>query len=137
VRAANKAVASCIVNKAGASKAIAGISIAVAMANREERVTDIAKNDAALEVKAGQMCDEDVKLDSDEAVVSDLGEVPEEVVAVLIKLHGGNGALRAFTQPLINVVTGPEKSRGYIIVNVSGLDTRIFGSPSLRYFRRR
>lgn len=109
------------------------------MATREERVDDIAKDDQALEEKAGEMCNEDLELEPSEAVVKDLAQVPKSVVAVLIKVHGGNGALWVFSHPLIKVLTGPEQGSGYIIVNVSGESTRIFGSPSLRYFlpRRR
>ncbi|KFY36159.1 hypothetical protein V494_05261 [Pseudogymnoascus sp. VKM F-4513 (FW-928)] len=85
----------------------------------------------------GSVCNEDLELDPGEAAVQDLAQVPKSVAAVLIRVDGGNGALRVFSHPLINVLTGPDHGGGHIIVNVSGEDTRIFGSPSLRYFRRR
>jgi hypothetical protein len=52
--------------------------------------------------------------------VEDLAQVPKSVAAVLIRVHGGSGALMVFSHPLINVLTGLEQGRGYIIVVVSG-----------------
>jgi len=69
--------------------------------------------------------------------VKDLDDVPQSVVAVLIKVHGKSGAFRVFSTPMFNIETGPEYSEKWIIVKVSGKGTMIFGSPSLRYFRRR
>ena len=52
--------------------------------------------------------------------------------------HGAAGAVRVFSNPVTNVVTGPTEEAGFVIVAIkSSEDCRLFGNPSMRYFRRR
>jgi hypothetical protein len=64
--------------------------------------------------------------------------VEASVRAILIKIHGGGGAVRVFGNRVRNVVTGPDEITGFkIIILNSGETCRLLGSPTLRYFRRR
>lgn len=48
------------------------------------------------------------------------------------------GAVRVNSVPVMNVVTGPKQGTGFVIVVIpSGETYRLYGQPSVRYFRRR
>ena len=67
----------------------------------------------------------------------DFKMVDLSVRAILIKKHSAGGAVRVFSNPIRNVVTGPDKGTGFIIVIIGPSETcRLFSSPSIRYFRR-
>lgn len=101
-------------------------------------VNDIAHDDQKLQKKATQLSDEDVVLDPKETVGTDFGTVVSSVCAILVKKHGAVGAVRIFSNPITNVVTGPTQGTGFVIVvRKSDKNCRLFGNPSLRYFRRR
>ena len=78
-----------------------------------------------------------VVLDPKETTGTDLEMVDSSVCAVLVRIHGGGGAVRVNSVPVKNVVTGPNRGTGYVIVVIpSGETCRLYGKPSLRYFRR-
>jgi len=98
-------------------------------------VDDIAHDDGKLKEKATQLCDHDVGL-GPEIVGTDLETVDSSDCAILIKIHGGGGAVRVFSDEVVNVRTGPNQRSGYVIVVRKPREDCRFGSPSLRYFHR-
>ena len=108
-------------------------------------VDEIAHDDQKLKEKAtelvgfqGLQSGNEVVLDKETTVGTDFGTVDSSVCAILVKKHGAVGAVRVFSNPVTNVVTGPTQGTGFVIVvRKSGEDCRLFGNPSLRYFRRR
>jgi hypothetical protein len=116
-------------------------------------VDDIAQDDQKLEEKATELvrdpdpvgliillnaiqCGEDVTLDVNWTVGKDLESVDSTVRAILVKIHDGGGAVRVYSSPLQNVVTGG--GSGFVIVAIKSTEScRLFGSPSVRYFRGR
>ncbi|KAI9891859.1 MAG: hypothetical protein M1814_002244 [Vezdaea aestivalis] len=101
-------------------------------------VNDIAHDDQQLEEKARVLCDEDVVLDLQETMGKDFGTVETSVCAILVKKDGPWGAVRVFSEPVTNLVTGPTQGDGFAIVVIKpGQTCRLFGTPSMRYFRRR
>jgi len=102
------------------------------------RVDDIANNEQELEKKVTELCGYEVVLDANWTVGTDLEELDPSICAVLIMIHGLAGAVRVYSSPMQNVVTGPKRGRGYVIsVIKSGQTCNLFGTPSVRYFRRR
>ena len=80
----------------------------------------------------------DVVIDPQETVGTNFEMVPSSVCAVLVKIDGGGGAVRVNSVPVQNVVTGPKQGTGFVIVVIpSGETCRLYGQPSVRYFRRR
>ncbi len=64
--------------------------------------------------------------------------VDSSVCAILVKKHGAAGAVRVFSDPVTNVVTGPAQGTGFVIVVVKrGQECMFLKTPSVRYFRRR
>ena len=64
--------------------------------------------------------------------------VDSSVCAVLVRIHGGGGAVRVNSIPVKNIVTGLNGGTGFVIVVIPfGETCRLYGNPSLRYFRRR
>ncbi len=58
------------------------------------------------------------------------------VCAILVRKDGGAGAVTGGT--FDNVVTGPTQGTGSVIIVVkSGQSLMFYGTPSVRYFRRR
>ena len=77
-----------------------------------------------------------VKLELAEAVTKDPEVLDKEVVALLIKKNGGEGAVRIVDGTYIP--TGHAQEAGTIIVTrQSDQVCVLFGNPSVRYFRRR
>jgi len=100
-------------------------------------VDDIADNDQELEKKGSELCGYNVVLNPTWTVGADFEKLDASVCAVLVKIHGDGGAVRVYSSPMQNVVTGPKRGTGYIIVVIkSGETCRLFGTPSVRYFRR-
>jgi len=100
-------------------------------------VDDIADNDQELEKKGTELCGYDVVLDPTWTVGADFEKPDTSVCAVLIKIHGAGGAVRVYSSPMQNVVTGTKRGSGYIIVVIQSGETCMFlGQPSVRYFRR-
>ena len=76
-----------------------------------------------------------VKLEPTEAVTKDPQVLDKEVLALLIKKNGGEGAVRIIDGTYIP--TGHGQVAGTIIVTREPDQTCVlFGSPSVRYFRR-
>ncbi|OCL14012.1 hypothetical protein AOQ84DRAFT_359276 [Glonium stellatum] len=99
-------------------------------------VDDIAQDDHKLEEKATQLSGVDLVIDP-ETIGTDFEMVDSSVRAILVKKHSAGGAVRVFGNPIRNVVTGPNEGAGFVIVIVGPGETcRLFGSPSIRYFRR-
>lgn len=83
-------------------------------------------------------CGMEVTIDTQETVGRDFGTVDQSVCAILIKRDGTPGAVRIFGDVVTNVVTGPTQGDGYVVVlRKTGQSCRLFGSPSMRFFRRR
>jgi hypothetical protein len=62
--------------------------------------------------------------------------VDSSVCAILVRKDGGAGAVTGGT--FDNVVTGPTQGTGSVIIVVkSGQSLMFYGTPSVRYFRRR
>lgn len=60
------------------------------------------------------------------------------VYAMLVKKHGAAGAVRVFSDPVTNVVTGLIQGTGFVIIVIKpGQDCMFLKTPSVRYFRRR
>jgi hypothetical protein len=77
-------------------------------------------------------------IDKNETIGKPLELVDPSVRAILIKRHGGGGAVRVHGNAVRNVVTGPDKDIGFDIVIIgTGETCRLFGTPTVRYFRRR
>ena len=54
------------------------------------------------------------------------------VCAILVKKHSAGGAVRVFGSPIRNVVTGPNKSAGFIIIIVGSVEEcMLLGNPSV------
>jgi hypothetical protein len=115
-------------------------------------VNDIADDDQKLEKRASELvgkiqnsiryislntiqCEEPIKIGPETAGTS-LESVDPSVRAILVKIHGGGGAVRVFGDIIRNVVTGPKEPAGFVILVVRpGESCRLFGSPTVRYFR--
>ena len=58
------------------------------------------------------------------------------VCIILVKKYNANGAVRVFSNLIRNVVIGPDKGTGFVIVIIGPSKTcRLFSSPSIQYFR--
>jgi len=100
-------------------------------------VDDIAHDDERLKEKAIQLLGEDVILGPQETARTDPDVVDPSVLAVLVTKHGGDGAVRVIGDTVTNIRTGPQQELGFVIIVVgSGQTCILFGSPSVRYFRR-
>ena len=76
-------------------------------------------------------------LDSKETIGSDLEQVDSSICAVLVRRNGGAGAVRLYGSQVENIRTGPDQGSGLFVVVIGPGTCRFFGSPSVRYFRRR
>lgn len=80
---------------------------------------------------------DDLVLDKNETIGTTLELVDPSVRAILVKRHGGGGAVRVNGDAVRNVVTGPDENIGFDIVVIgTGETCRLFGTPTVRYFRR-
>lgn len=67
---------------------------------------------------------------------TDFEIVDSTVCAILVKKDGSRGAITGGT--FDNIVTGPTQGTGYVIIVLrSGRSCMFYGTPSVRYFRRR
>jgi hypothetical protein len=101
-------------------------------------VDTIAHDDSALERRVAELAEKDVVVDRSETIGRTFEQVDSSVCAILIKRHGGGGAVRVFGEgdEVKNVVTGPNESTGYVIVLIATAETcRFLGTPTVRYFR--
>ncbi|KAL8855457.1 MAG: hypothetical protein Q9178_007890 [Gyalolechia marmorata] len=99
-------------------------------------VSDIADDDQKLGEKASTSYGEDFILDPRETTGTDFESVDSAVCAILVKKDGGAGAVTSGT--FENVVTGPKQGTGHVIIVLkSGKNCMFYGTPSVRYFRRR
>lgn len=55
---------------------------------------------------------------------------------MLVKREGQEGAVRAYGEPMLNIVTGAAY-RGMVLISIGGRDCALLGKPSVRYFRTR
>lgn len=79
----------------------------------------------------------EVLIDGCETIGKTFEQVESSVCAILVKKHGGGGAVRVFGDAVQNVVTGPSESPGFVIVIVAPGETcRFLGTPTVRLFRR-
>lgn len=66
----------------------------------------------------------------------DLAILDSQVGAVLVRKHGGAGAISG--GPYQTILTGPTERAGYLLVIVKPGERCIFyGSPTIRYLRSR
>ena len=79
---------------------------------------------------------QDVALDS-EKVGENFEAVGPSVCAILLRKDSAWGAVRVYSNPIKNIVSGPNQGTGFVIVVIEpGQTCRIFGTPSVRYFHR-
>ena len=70
-----------------------------------------------------------------DVVTKDPEVLDSSILAVLVKVNGGEGAVRLSDGT--NVRTGANQDKGYVIVTVkSGQICVLLGHPSVRFFRR-
>ena len=70
-----------------------------------------------------------------ETIGPDFEIVDSTVCAIFVKKDGGAGAI---TGGIDNIVTRPKQGSGYVIIVLrSGRSCMFYGTPSVRYFRRR
>jgi len=104
-------------------------------------VDDIAYSDQLLEEEARKLTGQDVILDATETIGTDFQTVDPSIPAILVQKTSAGGAVRVTglgtPKEVPNVVTGPNYSGVVIVVVKSGQDCMFFGSPLVRYFRRR
>lgn len=80
----------------------------------------------------------DVVIDPQERVETNFEMMPSSVCAILVKIDDGEKAVRANFVPINNVVMSPKQETGFVIVVITSDETcRLYGQPSVRYFRRR
>lgn len=100
------------------------------------QVDTIANDEQKLKEKAEELCGEPVGIDT-EKIGKDLESVDSSVRAILVRKNGGGGAVRVYGSTIRNVLTGPTEGAGFVIVIIRNDETcRLFGNPSVRYFRR-
>lgn len=98
-------------------------------------VDDIAEDDKKLEEKAGQLVDAKVTLSPKFVDTKDPEVVDSSILAVLVKVNGGEGAVRVDDGTYVR--TGANQGDGNFIVTVNpGQICVLLGHPSIRYFRR-
>jgi len=55
--------------------------------------------------------------------------------AVLIQKKSANGAVRVYSDPVTNVVTGPHQDEGVVLIVLQANEgCRLLGSPSVKWF---
>lgn len=97
-------------------------------------VDDITHDDEQIKRKAQQVCECDVSLEAWKQG-SDFETLNESICAVLVDKGASGGAVRIYSNPVRNIVTGQEK--GVIMAIIEpGVVCRIFGGPLVRYIRR-
>ncbi|KAK3615364.1 hypothetical protein LTR56_026633 [Elasticomyces elasticus] len=110
------------------------------MSNGGDRILQVNEQDIekmnTLEDLAKNMAGTAVIRDADETIGSNFEKVDESVAAILVRKNSADGAVRIFGREIRNVVTGPQE-HGFVLVCVSeGEHCRIFGTPTVRYFRK-
>ena len=76
-------------------------------------------------------------MDAQETIGKPFESLDPSICAVLVKIHGTVGAVRVFSDMVINVVAGPENGTEFVIVTIKrDEETTILGTPSMRHFRR-
>ena len=109
------------------------------MAGREQitRVDEVAHNKRLLESKAKTLVGQDVRLDDTNMEVQDLDSVDSTTAcAILVKRHGGTGAVYVHAQKLEIILIGPDREKGWLLVRLDpGQSYRFYGNPSVQYFR--
>lgn len=94
----------------------------------------IAGYDVSLEDKVKDETGKRVQIDTEEAETSDPESVQPSIRAILVKVNGGEGAIRGSHGFYLR--TGPGQGAGYVIVIIDvGEICVLFGKPSIRYFR--
>jgi len=101
---------------------------------RQISADDIAGDDKKLEQMVAKEIGTQVRIDINEAETSDPDSVHRSIRAILVKVNGGEGAIRGSEGFFLR--TGPGQREGYDIVIIdSGQICVLFGKPSIRYFR--
>ena len=108
--------------------------------DRAEDVDDIEDDDKELvkrvKDRASMSSNEKVSLDKKWKEGKNFEIAGPLVCAVLVKKDSAAGAVRVYSDPVTNVVTGPKQKGVVHIVLKNNESCRLFGSPSVRWFRR-
>lgn len=110
------------------------------MSEQKLNVNDLARDKAALEAKVTERIGKTVKLEENEAVITDLESVTSHVTpAILLRERGRGGAvcIHAQSAKLVETVqTGPQlPENSWIIFLEDGQNCRFYGQPSVWYFK--
>ena len=77
-------------------------------------------------------------LDEKEIVAKSVVTLDPSICAIMIRKGGAPGCVRVFGNSIKNIIAGPEKKGGRIVVLVKhGEECMIMGEPNVRFFRRR
>jgi len=110
--------------------------------SREDRVLSVdEKSDKELEETVRRLrsipSNETVSLDSTWEEGQNFQEAQPSACAVLIQKQSGHGAVRVYSDPVTNVVTGPKQNPGVSLVILrEGEGCRLLGNPSVRWVIR-
>ncbi len=79
----------------------------------------------------------DVTLDSEKVGGNFEAVDSSSVCAILLRKDSAWGAVRVYSNPIKNIVSGPNQGTGFVIIVIGpGQTCRLFGTPSVRYFHR-
>lgn len=108
---------------------------------RVEDVDDIKDDDTELvkrvKYRASMSSNESVSLDKKWKEGQNFQSAGPSVCAILVKKDSAAGAVRVYSDPVTNVVTGPKQKSGVVLIVLKNDEScRLFGSPSVRWFSR-
>lgn len=109
--------------------------------DRVEDVDEIRDDDSELvkRVKdlASMPANANISLDAKWKEGTNFQSAEPSVCAVLIKKNSATGAVRVFSDPVTNVVTGPNQEPGVVLIVLKdGEECMLLGRPSVRWFSR-
>ena len=80
---------------------------------------EVTHNKRLLESKAKTLIGQDIRLDDTNIEVQDLDLVDlTTAYAILMKRHGGTGAVYVHAQKLEIILIGPEREKGWLLVRL-------------------
>jgi hypothetical protein len=111
------------------------------MQERVEDVDNIKDDDIKLVQTVKRLAsisvNEEVVLDESWKTGENFQSPDTSVCAVLIKKDSAAGAVRVYSDPVTNVVTGPSQEAKVVLIVLRNDETcRLFGRPSVRWFSR-
>ena len=106
-----------------------------------EDISEIQNNDTELVKKVQNLISlpktEKVTLDAKWSEGPNFHSPEPSACAVLIQKKSAPGAVRVYSDPVTNIVTGPNKqTRVVLIILKDDESCRLFGRPSVRWFSR-